>query len=100
LTQCVINYIASLHSSQDHTQGNGVVSVDPDQAIYYFGDHVELTAIADPGWSFSQWDGDLVSTANPIVVTMDGSKSINADFVNYDISKIYLPIYFRGFQGN
>ena len=39
--------------------GSGVVSVDPDQPTYSYGQEVTLTATANPGWTFTQWSGDL-----------------------------------------
>jgi hypothetical protein len=52
----------------------------PDQPNYTYGTVVELTATADPGWSFASWSDDLVSTVNPETITMDGNKTITATF--------------------
>lgn len=59
---------------------NGTVEVNPDQVGYNFGDIVELTAIADPGYSFDSWSGDAIGTDNPLLVTMDEDKTITAIF--------------------
>ena len=32
------------------TVGNGTVGLTPDQATYHYGETVELSATADPGW--------------------------------------------------
>jgi uncharacterized repeat protein (TIGR02543 family) len=60
--------------------GSGSVSKDPNQATYTYGASVQLTATADVGWSFSEWTGDLTGSENPVIITMDGDKSITAVF--------------------
>ncbi len=61
--------------------GGGAVARDPDQATYNYGDEVELTATADPGWTFAGWSGGATGSANPTTVTMDGDKTLTAHFV-------------------
>jgi len=68
--------------------GGGTVARQPDQSTYHLGDVVTLTATANPIWAFDGWSGDVNSTANPLVITMDGNKSITATFKQY---QIYLP---------
>ncbi len=63
-----------------NTVGNGTVTRNPDQATYHYGDIVQLTAMPDPGWSFSGWSGDLSGSVNPVNVTIDGNKSVTATF--------------------
>ena len=60
--------------------GNGNVTLDPDQPDYLINSVVELFADPDPGWEFSHWSGDLTGTANPVQVTMDGNKTVVANF--------------------
>ncbi len=60
--------------------GSGSVSVDPDQASYPPGAQVQLTAHADPGWSFGSWSGDLIGAENPATLTMDADKTVTASF--------------------
>ena len=60
--------------------GNGSVSKNPDQATYTYGQNVQLTATAAPGWSFSGWSGDLTGSTNPGTVTMNSDKMITAAF--------------------
>ena len=61
------------------TVGSGSVSFD-DPGPYYFGDVVQLTASADPGWTFDGWSGDLVSTDNPASITINGNMIVTATF--------------------
>ena len=69
------------HTLIVQTSGNGHVTANPDQALYDYGETVELTAFPDPGWRFSHWSGDFVGTANPALVTITGDMLITANFV-------------------
>jgi hypothetical protein len=71
--------------------GEGMVTEDPDKAVYQCNEKVELTANADTDWQFDSWSGDLVSITNPINVTMDNTKVVTATFVKTNFP-IYLPI--------
>jgi len=43
---------------------------------------VQLTATANAGYSFNSWSGSATGTTNPVSVTMDGNKTVTANFVN------------------
>ncbi len=58
--------------------GSGAVAKAPDQATYHYGDVVTLTATADPGWTFAEWDGGV--TDNPKQVTIHGNTVVTATF--------------------
>jgi hypothetical protein len=60
--------------------GSGSVTKSPDLTTYPSGTVVTLTAVADPGSSFTSWSGDVTGTANPIQITMDGDKTVSATF--------------------
>jgi len=62
------------------TTAHGTVTKNPDKATYTHGETVELTAVPDAGWSFANWSGDASSTTNPVTVTMNGNKTIVANF--------------------
>jgi len=47
---------------------------------YEIGTEVELNAVADGGWVFVEWQGDLTGSENPQTLTMDDSKSVTAVF--------------------
>ncbi len=72
---------ATQHTLIVQTSGNGHVTAYPDQALYDYGETVELTALPDPAWRFSHWSGDFVGTANPALVTITGDMLITANFV-------------------
>ena len=63
---------------------HGSVTKDPDQPTYPFGTNVTLTPIADAGYSFSSWSGDVPAghaTDNPLSVTMNQNRTITANFI-------------------
>jgi hypothetical protein len=64
-----------------NTVGSGSVQLNPDQPAYNSGETVQLTAMADPGWVFDSWSGDLTGSTNPATVTMDSDKNVTATFV-------------------
>lgn len=61
--------------------GQGSVSKNPDKAVYNEGEEVTLTATPADGWVFTGWTGDASGTSNPLTVTMDANKAIEANFV-------------------
>ena len=61
-------------------EGSGTVAKTPEQAIYRCGDEVELQATAAPNWVFTGWSGAVVTTTNPLPLTVAGDKVINANF--------------------
>ncbi len=63
------------------SNGSGIVTVAPDLALYDFGDVVDVTASADPGWVFTGFSGDISSNDNPLTVTMTADLSLTANFV-------------------
>ncbi|WP_041928056.1 InlB B-repeat-containing protein [Mesotoga prima] len=68
--------------------GQGTVTKNPDKATYTHGEVVQLTANPDSGWNFDSWSGDLTGSTNPVNITMDGNKSITANFseITYSIT--------------
>ncbi|HNY27895.1 MAG TPA: Ig-like domain-containing protein [Candidatus Sumerlaeota bacterium] len=60
--------------------GNGSVSKSPDQPTYNHGTVVTLTATPVPGYHFTGWTGTVNSSANPLDVTMDSTKTLTANF--------------------
>ncbi len=69
-----------LYTLTINTVGSGSVTKTPDQATFTYGTIVDVNAIADPGWTFDSWSGDLTGSTNPNSITMDGSKTITATF--------------------
>lgn len=67
------------------TSLNGAVTKNPDQASYNYGTDVTLTATADIGYHFLGWSGDASGNTNPLLVTMNGNKNINANFLPLNV---------------
>ena len=61
-------------------QGLGTITKDPDLQTYINGTIVNLTASPSTGWQFNHWGGDLTGNQNPTTVTMNGNKSVVANF--------------------
>jgi hypothetical protein len=60
--------------------GSGSVAKNPNQATYPYGTVVQLTAVADSGWIFSSWGGNLSGSTNPASITINGNRSVIAHF--------------------
>jgi hypothetical protein len=61
--------------------GNGTVTIDPDLGgVYEAGQSVTLTATPGSGWNFSNWSGDASGSTNPLTITMNANKTIQAVF--------------------
>ena len=60
--------------------GTGTVTKLPDKAKYICGEEVILSATTIPGWSFSEWSGDVDSVSPTAAVTIDAPKYVTATF--------------------
>ena len=61
--------------------GKGSVALSPQQSYYNPGDSVTVSAsTTNAGTKFNGWTGDASGTNTPIVVTMNASKIIQANF--------------------
>ena len=78
------------------TDGDGRVEKDPDKSTYSEGERVELSAVAENGWVFDQWRGDLSVSENPVTVTIDGDKSVTAVFEQVQVSEYTITINTEG----
>ncbi|MBL9135953.1 MAG: carboxypeptidase regulatory-like domain-containing protein, partial [Verrucomicrobiales bacterium] len=58
----------------------GHIEADPDQQRYPVDTVVPVKAVADPGYEFITWLGDLTGTTNPQSVIMNREKRIEALF--------------------
>ncbi len=66
------------------TSAHGTVAKNPDQVTYLYGDVVQLTATPADGWAFANWSDDATGTANPVSVTMNGNKSVTANYTQIE----------------
>jgi uncharacterized repeat protein (TIGR02543 family) len=60
--------------------GYGSVDINPEKPKYSLGTVVQLTANPNPGWTFTDWSGDLNGLTNPVTIIIDSNKTITAHF--------------------
>ena len=75
-------YVEGEYTLSVYTVGNGTVALDPDQTIYLQDDVVELTATADPCWTFDYRSGDLSTSTNPDTIVITGNTAVTAHFTS------------------
>ena len=69
----------------------GLVTADPSQATYTYGQQVTLTAVPNNGYTFSSWSGGW--TTNPRTITITGNTSVTANFaaIPYTLTTSAIP---------
>jgi endo-1,4-beta-xylanase len=60
--------------------GRGTTSLAPGKYSYKSGSAVRLTATPLPGSVFTGWSGAATTRTNPLPLTMDGNKTLTANF--------------------
>jgi hypothetical protein len=63
----------------------GTVTIDPDLSFYTEGSTVSLTALANPGYTFSHWQGDLSGSSVSASLVMDSDKTVTAVFIQQNL---------------
>ncbi|MEZ4746655.1 MAG: T9SS type A sorting domain-containing protein [Calditrichia bacterium] len=61
--------------------GNGQILLNPAGGVYDENTEVTVSAVADPGWFFAGWSGDLNGLTNPESITMNSNKNVTALFM-------------------
>ena len=79
--QVVTKYNLSVESSEGG-------SVDTSGGSYNANAQVTITATASEGYIFSEWTGNASGNTNPLTLTMNGNKTITANFIKskYDLN--------------
>jgi len=72
-----VNHTITVVANPPH---GGVVSRNPDQTYYAVGTNVNVMATPAEGYVFTGWSGDTVNTASTITVSVDGTKTLTANF--------------------
>jgi uncharacterized repeat protein (TIGR02543 family) len=72
----------------------GSVTLSPPGGTYDTGTVVQLTASANAGYTFNNWTGGATGTSNPVNVTMNGNKSVTANFTQnqYTLTVVLSPV--------
>jgi len=79
--------------------GVGSVTKNPNKETYTQGETVQLTAIANPDYIFSNWSEDASGSTNPVTITMNDNKTVTANFIDpleSLVTKYYIDILGRG----
>ena len=75
------------YALQTSVTGSGSISVDPPTGPYLSNSVVTLTANGSLDWPFDHWTGDASGSLNPLSVTMNGPRNVQAVFIrNYPIT--------------
>jgi hypothetical protein len=72
---CLGQHILDLTASP-----GGTTDPQPGVHYYYHAARIQIKATAEESYLFSHWSGDAEGTENPFSITMDGDKSIQANF--------------------
>ncbi len=64
--------------------GNGTTSPPAGTHAYAAGSRLSIMAMPAAGATFSGWSGAATGSANPLSITMDGNKSLSANFTGGD----------------
>ena len=56
--------------------------MNPPGGVYNAGTAVTVTATPSNGYTFGSWSGDLTGSVNPTNITMNGNKSVTANFAS------------------
>lgn len=70
-----------VESSAEEVPEPGEIFVEPEQTDYLGGAEVTVTAVANQGWQFERWLGDLTTVSPSETLTMDSDKDVKAVFV-------------------
>jgi hypothetical protein len=65
--------------------GHGAVSISPQSNTYPMGQSVTLTATPQAGKAFLGWSGGVTNTENPLMITLNQSEIIYANFATNDL---------------
>ena len=63
------------------TSGSGMLTAAPSPGPYASNSVVTVTALENSAWRFDHWSGDAGGSVNPLNVTMDRPKLVQAVFV-------------------
>ena len=78
-------------------EGEGKVTVNPSRAVFYENEIVNLFAEPENlGFAFSHWSGDINTTENPAVFSMDESKHIVANFLEVPVYTLTTEVVGEG----
>ncbi|MCX7956978.1 MAG: Ig-like domain-containing protein, partial [Endomicrobia bacterium] len=66
--------------TQVNPQNSGSITKYPNKQLYLKGEQVQLYATPTQGYKFLNWSGDVQSSSNPVLIIIDSTKTIIANF--------------------
>ena len=73
----------------------GIIVKNPNKNRYQYGEKVAVSAVANTGFEFDHWEGDLSGNANPDTIVMNDNRSIIAVFKQAQES-VSVPLFITG----
>lgn len=70
-----------VHKVSIGVNGRGIIKKSSDAEIYEHGSCLRITAIADAGWKFTGWSGDLSGDHPSQTIVINSNKRISASFL-------------------
>jgi len=74
------HFLLAPHKLTTSATAGGRVTVDPDYDSYAHNARVTATAHAEPGYVFVRWTGASALSSNPVTITMNADRELNAIF--------------------
>ncbi len=74
-----VNYTQIEYTLTINQATGGTITATP-AGPYHYGDVVIVEAVANTGYDFAGWTGDLSGTPNPNTITINGNKTVGATF--------------------
>lgn len=79
----VANFVRQAFPIKIQTEGGGIVNKEViREKSYNIGTWLELTAVADEGWEFSEWKGSISGSENPREVFISDTTNVTAVFIH------------------
>ena len=84
------------YSLMVNVNGSGSVGKSPNKSAFDQGETASLMATPGSGYAFSNWSVDASGTTNPVTVTMNGNKTVTANFTKISFYQHTLTVYLNG----
>jgi hypothetical protein len=65
----------------DVNSGFGNISITPAKVLFATGEQATILATANPGYTFSGWEGDTTTSSNPLSLAISKNTSIMANYI-------------------
>ncbi|MBL8211385.1 MAG: BACON domain-containing protein [Bryobacterales bacterium] len=93
-------FFSMSHKLTTNVSPSSAGTVTPSSGNYHAaGSPVQVTASANPGYTFSGWSGDLSGASNSAQLMMNAPKSITANFVSTNVTTSPASLSFIGGAG-